>query len=143
MLLLDESDTLADQDQSGVFSSESEARGADPSGWHCALASSSPSGGATVGPAHPPSCPLPCPLPCPDGYRPNLDISPVKKRGSNPAHTRRNIRRLLKEHQLDPVTKAAQQQELERRKRQEQQWNDLSAAPQLDTPPSDTPTHSR
>uniref|UniRef100_A0A8B9HQ80 RAD54 like 2 n=1 Tax=Astyanax mexicanus TaxID=7994 RepID=A0A8B9HQ80_ASTMX len=43
---------------------------------------------------------------------------------SKPAHLRRNIRKLLKEHQLEPGTKAAQQEELERRKRLEQQRKD-------------------
>uniref|UniRef100_A0A4W4E2X8 RAD54 like 2 n=1 Tax=Electrophorus electricus TaxID=8005 RepID=A0A4W4E2X8_ELEEL len=43
---------------------------------------------------------------------------------SKPAHLRRNIRKLLKEHQLEAGTKAAQQEELERRKRLEQQRKD-------------------
>ncbi|KAM9443950.1 helicase ARIP4 isoform 2-T2 [Clarias gariepinus] len=50
-----------------------------------------------------------------------------KKKSSKPAkpaHMRRNIRKLLEEHQLEPGTKAAQQEELERRKRLEQQRKD-------------------
>ncbi|KAB5536776.1 hypothetical protein PHYPO_G00111240 [Pangasianodon hypophthalmus] len=50
-----------------------------------------------------------------------------KKKSSKPAkpaHLRRNIRKLLEEHQLEPGTKAAQQEELERRKRLEQQRKD-------------------
>uniref|UniRef100_A0A3B4EL75 RAD54 like 2 n=1 Tax=Pygocentrus nattereri TaxID=42514 RepID=A0A3B4EL75_PYGNA len=50
-----------------------------------------------------------------------------KKKSSKPAkpaHLRRNIRKLLKKHQLEPGTKAAQQEELERRKRLEQQRKD-------------------
>ncbi|XP_074952559.1 helicase ARIP4 isoform X2 [Phalacrocorax aristotelis] len=44
-----------------------------------------------------------------------------KKRAQKPSHMRRNIRKLLREDQLEAVTKAAQQEELERRKRLEQQ----------------------
>ncbi|XP_013861632.1 helicase ARIP4 [Austrofundulus limnaeus] len=40
---------------------------------------------------------------------------------SKPAHMRKNIRKLLKEDQLEAGTKAAQQEEMERRKRLEQQ----------------------
>uniref|UniRef100_A0A4W4EQR2 Helicase ARIP4-like n=1 Tax=Electrophorus electricus TaxID=8005 RepID=A0A4W4EQR2_ELEEL len=126
MLLLDESDALADQDQGSVFSSESEARGTNHSGWHCTLPSISPSGGTPGGPAHP--------LPCPGGHGPALAVSTAKKRGPNPAHMRRNIRKLLKEHQLDAVTKAAQLEEIERRKRLEQQRKDLTAESQPEHP---------
>ncbi|XP_028307929.1 helicase ARIP4-like isoform X2 [Gouania willdenowi] len=44
-------------------------------------------------------------------------MAETKKRSSKPAHMRRNIRKLLREHQLEAVTKAAQQEELERRRR--------------------------
>ncbi|KAM4613378.1 helicase ARIP4 [Polymixia lowei] len=44
---------------------------------------------------------------------------------SKPAHMRKNIRKLLREHQLEAGTKAAQQEELERRKRLEQQRKDF------------------
>ncbi|XP_028908449.1 helicase ARIP4 [Ornithorhynchus anatinus] len=47
-----------------------------------------------------------------------------KKRAQKPSHMRRNIRKLLREDQLEAVTKAAQQEELERRKRLEQQRKD-------------------
>ncbi|KAB0388702.1 hypothetical protein E2I00_007914, partial [Balaenoptera physalus] len=50
-----------------------------------------------------------------------------KKRAQKPSHMRRNIRKLLREDQLEPVTKAAQQEELERRKRLEQQRKDYAA----------------
>ncbi|XP_072522588.1 helicase ARIP4 [Salminus brasiliensis] len=59
-----------------------------------------------------------------------------KKKSSKPAkpaHLRRNIRKLLKEHQLEPGTKAAQQEELERRKRLEQQRKDYPL-PAVDIP---------
>ncbi|KAF3689898.1 Helicase ARIP4 [Channa argus] len=42
-----------------------------------------------------------------------------------PAHMRKNIRKLLKEDQLEAGTKAAQQEEMERRKRLEQQRKDF------------------
>ncbi|XP_053325165.1 helicase ARIP4 [Spea bombifrons] len=48
----------------------------------------------------------------------------TKKRSQKPAHMRRNIRKLLREDQLEAVTKTAQQEELERRKRLEQQRKD-------------------
>ncbi|KAM4021421.1 helicase ARIP4 isoform 2-T2 [Anomaloglossus baeobatrachus] len=47
-----------------------------------------------------------------------------KKRAQKPANLRRNIRKLLREDQLEAVTKTAQQEELERRKRLEQQRKD-------------------
>ncbi|XP_029946705.1 helicase ARIP4 isoform X2 [Salarias fasciatus] len=49
-----------------------------------------------------------------------------------PAHMRKNIRKLLKEDQLEAGTKAAQQEEMERRKRLEQQRKDFpTPAPAL------------
>ncbi|XP_060898854.1 helicase ARIP4 [Labrus mixtus] len=44
---------------------------------------------------------------------------------SKPVHMRKNIRKLLKEDQLEAGTKAAQQEEMERRKRLEQQRKDF------------------
>ncbi|XP_041047100.1 helicase ARIP4 [Carcharodon carcharias] len=44
-----------------------------------------------------------------------------KQRSTKPVHMRRNIRKLLREDQLEAGTKAAQQEELERLKRLEQQ----------------------
>ncbi|XP_049893297.1 helicase ARIP4 [Epinephelus moara] len=44
---------------------------------------------------------------------------------SKPAHMRKNIRKLLKEDQLEAGTKAAQQEEMDRRKRLEQQRKDF------------------
>uniref|UniRef100_A0A3P9JRS8 RAD54 like 2 n=1 Tax=Oryzias latipes TaxID=8090 RepID=A0A3P9JRS8_ORYLA len=44
---------------------------------------------------------------------------------SKPAHMRKNIRKLLQEDQLEAGTKAAQQEEMERRKRLEQQRKDF------------------
>ncbi|XP_070701848.1 helicase ARIP4 [Pempheris klunzingeri] len=51
---------------------------------------------------------------------------------SKPAHMRKNIRKLLKDDQLEAGTKAAQQEEMERLKRLEQQRKDFPApAPAL------------
>ncbi|TKS71380.1 Helicase ARIP4 [Collichthys lucidus] len=44
---------------------------------------------------------------------------------SKPAHMRKNIRKLLKDDQLEAGTKAAQQEEMDRRKRLEQQRKDF------------------
>uniref|UniRef100_A0A667Y507 RAD54 like 2 n=1 Tax=Myripristis murdjan TaxID=586833 RepID=A0A667Y507_9TELE len=55
--------------------------------------------------------------PAPKGSKPS--------KPSKPAHMRKNIRKLLEEHQLEAGTKAAQQEELERRKRLEQQRKDF------------------
>ncbi|KAM4587679.1 helicase ARIP4 [Odontesthes bonariensis] len=46
-----------------------------------------------------------------------------------PTHMRKNIRKLLQEDQLEAGTKAAQQEEMERRKRLEQQRKDFPAPP--------------
>uniref|UniRef100_A0A8D3BHA4 Helicase ARIP4-like n=1 Tax=Scophthalmus maximus TaxID=52904 RepID=A0A8D3BHA4_SCOMX len=59
--------------------------------------------------------------------------SSKSSKGSKPskpaklAHMRKNIRKLLKEDQLEAGTKAAQQEEMERRKRLEQQRKDFPA----------------
>ncbi|XP_072538211.1 helicase ARIP4-like isoform X2 [Salminus brasiliensis] len=122
MLLLDESDSLTDQGQSAAFSSENEAQGGDSSGWPCTLPTTSPSGETPGQPsAHLPSRP--------DALSSALALSAAKKRSSKPAHMRRNIRKLLKEHQLEAVTKAAQLEEIERRKRLEHQRKDFTVDP--------------
>ncbi|XP_014023072.2 helicase ARIP4 [Salmo salar] len=64
------------------------------------------------------------------------DPKPVKT--SKPAHMRKNIRKLLKEHQMEAVTKAAQQEELERLRRLEQQRKDYTAPPVTDCPPPES-----
>ncbi|XP_075893334.1 helicase ARIP4 [Nelusetta ayraudi] len=54
---------------------------------------------------------------------------------SKPTHMRKNIRKLLKDDQLEAGTKAAQQEEMERRKRLEQQRKDFPApAPAVPDP---------
>ncbi|XP_051979816.1 LOW QUALITY PROTEIN: helicase ARIP4-like [Xyrauchen texanus] len=55
----------------------------------------------------------------------------LKKSMSKPAHLRRNIRKLLTEHQLEAGTKAAQQEELERLRRLEQLRKDFPLHPDL------------
>ncbi|XP_053092504.1 helicase ARIP4-like isoform X3 [Pangasianodon hypophthalmus] len=115
---------VTDQDQSVGYSCENESQGSDPLRWHCGLPSSSPSGET---PARMPSCPLPHL----EGRSPNLGLDNSKKRISKPAHMRRNIRKLLKEHHLDAVTKVAQLEETERRKRLDQQRNNFTVAPEL------------
>ncbi|GAA6082495.1 helicase ARIP4 [Tachysurus ichikawai] len=55
------------------------------------------------------------------GSAPKRKSKKKSSKPAKPAHLRRNIRKLLEEHQLEPGTKAAQQEELERRKRLEQQ----------------------
>ncbi|CAH2312556.1 helicase ARIP4 isoform X1 [Pelobates cultripes] len=62
-----------------------------------------------------------------------------QKRAQKPSHMRRNIRKLLREDQLEAVTKTAQQEELERRKRLEQQRKDypLPIIPTLPAVPLD------
>ncbi|XP_023144527.2 helicase ARIP4-like isoform X2 [Amphiprion ocellaris] len=121
MLLLDESESFADQSHSAPFSSENEAQGGDPAVWQCTPPpSTSPSAEM---PAHPPSQPgsRPHSRQASQSPSPPSTLSGTKKRSSKPSHMRRNIRKLLREHQLEAVTKAAQQEELDRRRRLEQQ----------------------
>ncbi|XP_040905386.1 helicase ARIP4-like isoform X2 [Toxotes jaculatrix] len=122
MLLLDESESFADQSHSAPFSSENEAQGGDPAVWQCTPPPSTSLSGET--PAHPaPSQPASRPRSRPASQSPSPPsaLTGTKKRSSKPAHMRRNIRKLLREHQLEAVTKAAQQEELERRRRLDQQ----------------------
>ncbi|XP_028265315.1 helicase ARIP4-like isoform X2 [Parambassis ranga] len=111
-----------DQSHSAPFSSENEAQGGDPAVWQCTPPPSSSPSEET--PAHPPtSQSMSRPHSSLAGQSPlsPSTLNRTKKRSSKPAHMRRNIRKLLKENQLESVTKAAQQEELERRRRLEQQ----------------------
>ncbi|KAI3357228.1 hypothetical protein L3Q82_015689 [Scortum barcoo] len=111
----------ADQSHSAPFSSENEAQGGDSAAWQCIPPpSTSPS---VETPAHPPSSqPTSRTRSRPASQNTSIPSSKrTKKKSSKPAHMRRNIRKLLREHQLEAVTKAAQQDELERRQRLEQQ----------------------
>uniref|UniRef100_A0A3B4UXB5 RAD54 like 2 n=1 Tax=Seriola dumerili TaxID=41447 RepID=A0A3B4UXB5_SERDU len=122
MLLLDESESFADQSHSAPFSSENEAQGGDPAVWQCTPPPSTSPSGET--PAHPPpSQPASRPRSRPASQSPSPPsaLTGTKKRSSKPAHMRRNIRKLLRDHQLEAVTKAVQQEELERRRRLDQQ----------------------
>ncbi|XP_041801164.1 helicase ARIP4-like isoform X2 [Chelmon rostratus] len=118
----DEGEQVRDQSHSAPFSSENEAQGGDSAAWQCTPPPSTSPAGET--PAHPPpSQPASRPRSRPASQSPSPPsaLTGTKKRGSKPAHMRRNIRKLLREHQLEAVTKAAQQDELERRRRLEQQ----------------------
>ncbi|XP_075993507.1 helicase ARIP4-like [Genypterus blacodes] len=117
MLLLDESETFPDQSHGAPFSSQNEAQGGDPAGWQCTTPPyTSPSGEMAARPT-----PLkPRSRPAGQSPSPTGGLRGNKKRMSKPVHMRRNIRKLLREHQLEAVTKAAQQGELQRRRRLEQ-----------------------
>ncbi|XP_053536183.1 helicase ARIP4 isoform X4 [Ictalurus punctatus] len=110
-----------DQNQNVGYSSENESQGNNSLRWHCGLPSSS---GKT-------STRMPsCPLSHLEGRSPNIGLDNAKKRISKPAHMRRNIRKLLKEHHLDVVTKVSQLEETKRRKRLDQR-NNFTVAPEL------------
>uniref|UniRef100_A0A8C7F577 RAD54 like 2 n=1 Tax=Oncorhynchus kisutch TaxID=8019 RepID=A0A8C7F577_ONCKI len=117
MLLLEESETFTDQPHSAPFSSENEAQGGDSARWQCTAPSTSPSGETPTHPSRPSSRS--------ESQSPSRSLRETKKSSlsysNKPTHMRRNIRMLLREHQLEAVTKAAQQEELERRQRLEQQ----------------------
>ncbi|XP_072298126.1 helicase ARIP4-like isoform X2 [Eucyclogobius newberryi] len=117
MLLLDETETFADQSHhSAPFSSENETQGVDPGGWQCTSPQSSSPSRPLLSRDH-----THRPGDSAHGQRPSHTRGITKKRGSKPQHMRRNIRKLLREHQLESTTKVAQQEELERRRRLEQQ----------------------
>ncbi|XP_056279882.1 helicase ARIP4-like isoform X2 [Pseudoliparis swirei] len=112
----------ADQSHSVPFSAENEAQGGDSAAWQCTPPpSTSPSGITAANP--PPSQPASRShsRPASQSPTPSSALTETKKRSSKPTHMRRNIRKLLREHQLESVTKAAQQDELERRQRLDQQ----------------------
>ncbi|XP_029011626.1 helicase ARIP4-like isoform X2 [Betta splendens] len=137
MLLLDESETFTDQSHDIPFSSENETQGGDPAVWQCTPPPSASPSGET--PAHPPPtqpAARPRSRPASQSPSPPSALTGTKKRASKPTHMRRNIRKLLREHQLEAVTKAAQQEELERRRRLEQQRKqdfDASLVPEYTT----------
>ncbi|XP_046726872.1 helicase ARIP4-like isoform X1 [Silurus meridionalis] len=142
MLLLDESDSVTDQDRSVGYSSENESQGSDCLQWHCGPPSSSL---LSENQAQMSSCPL-SHL---EGHGQNLGLNSNKKRISKPAHMRRNIRKvplrlteisssrescprkLLKEHHLDAITKVARLEETERLKHLNQQRTNLTVASEL------------
>ncbi|KAG8436161.1 hypothetical protein GDO86_007313 [Hymenochirus boettgeri] len=71
-----------------------------------------------------------------DDQSANSDEAKIK-RSQKPANFRRNIRKLLRDDQLESVTKTAQQEELERRKRLEQQRKDYPVIASLPSVPID------
>ncbi|CAF94986.1 unnamed protein product, partial [Tetraodon nigroviridis] len=110
------------QSHSAPFSSENGAQGGDSDAWQCTPPQSTSPSGET--PAHPPpSQPgsRPRSRPASQSPSPPSALTGTKKRSNKPAHMRRNIRKLLREHQLEAVTQVAQQDELERRRRLDQQ----------------------
>ncbi|XP_041711992.2 helicase ARIP4 isoform X1 [Coregonus clupeaformis] len=118
----DDEEDVPDQPHSAPFSSENEAQGGDSAGWQCTPPSTSDSGET---PSHPSTQLHSRPSSRPESQIPSRSLSGTKKRShshsNKPAHMRRNIRKLLREHQLEVVTKAAKQEELERLRRLEQQ----------------------
>nr|XP_015830015.2 uncharacterized protein LOC107395206 isoform X2 [Nothobranchius furzeri] len=93
MLLLDETESFADQSHSAPFSSENEAQGGNPAMWHCTSPQSTSPTVET--PAHPPSSqPASRPLSRTTSQSPAPPSATTgsKKRSSKPAHMRRNIR---------------------------------------------------
>ncbi|XP_021422195.2 helicase ARIP4 isoform X1 [Oncorhynchus mykiss] len=116
----DDEEDFPDQPHTSPFSSGNEAQGGDSAGWQCTPPSTSASGET---PSHPSTQPHSRPSSRPENQIPSQSLSGTKKRShsNKPAHMRRNIRKLLREQQLEAVTKAAQQEELERRQRLEQQ----------------------
>ncbi|XP_057673104.1 helicase ARIP4-like isoform X1 [Corythoichthys intestinalis] len=118
MLLLDESESFADESHSASFSSQNEAQGGDLREWQCIPPpSTSPAGGTPAKP--PPSQPTSRPHSGVASQRPtpSSTLTENRKRSSKASHMRRNIRKLLREHQLEAVTQSAQQEELQRRRR--------------------------
>ncbi|XP_013857229.1 helicase ARIP4 isoform X2 [Austrofundulus limnaeus] len=110
--------TSSYQSHSAPFSSENETQGGNPAAWQCTPPQSTSPSAET--PAHPPSSqPMSRPhsRPASRSPTPPLALTGSKKQSSKPTHMRRNIRKVLREHQLDAVTKAAQQEEVERRRR--------------------------
>ncbi|KAJ3586450.1 hypothetical protein NHX12_012848, partial [Muraenolepis orangiensis] len=109
------------------FSSENESQGGHAARWHCAPPpSTSPLGEAQCHPGHGGHGGH-CSQPRSRSRSPlrlasqSPSPSSSKRWSPKPAHMRRNIRKLLRDHQLEAVTKVAQQEELERKHRLETQ----------------------
>ncbi|KAL6119976.1 rad54l2 [Pungitius sinensis] len=132
MLLLDEAESFVDQPHSAPFSSDNETQEGDGAAWRCTPPpSTSPSGEPAL---HPPSSQAVSrsrSRPASQSPASPSALAGTKKRSSKPAHMRRNIRKLLREHQLESVTKVAQQDELERRRRLEQHSKQDFPVPRL------------
>ncbi|CAL9702833.1 unnamed protein product [Knipowitschia caucasica] len=115
MLLLDETETFSDQSHhSAPFSSENEAQGGDPGVWQCTPPQSAAASQLLPSRDHAHS-----PGDSSHNQSSSSTLAITKKRSSKPQHMRRNIRKLIRDHQLEATTKAAQHVELERRRRLE------------------------
>ncbi|KAJ8360975.1 hypothetical protein SKAU_G00175000 [Synaphobranchus kaupii] len=131
----DDEEEDADAPQNSPLSMDNESGGgASTEGQQKSSSTSPPHSSSQPNPPSSP-CPLSQSSSSPDSHSPSL--SGTRKRGSKPSHLRRNIRKLLKEHQLEAVTQVAQQEELERRKRLEQQRKDFPAPPLPECPPGE------
>ncbi|XP_049611705.1 helicase ARIP4 isoform X1 [Syngnathus scovelli] len=110
----DEEDEIPNQSHCASFSSENGAQGGDTTAWQrTPPPSTSPSGGT---PANaPPS--QPASRPSSQRTTQPATLTGNRKRSSKPSHMRRNIRKLLRDHQLEAVTRSAQQEEQQRRQR--------------------------
>ncbi|XP_061075918.1 helicase ARIP4-like [Conger conger] len=159
----EEEEEEEDQEEEEDNDGDDEEDDADPPQSAPVAMDDGPEGGACAeGPEEPPSTP-PAPLSSPprplsplhplspprplsqssssaDSHSPTLFSS--RKRHCKPSHLRRNIRKLLKEHQLEAVTQVAQQEELERRKRLEQQRKDFPAPPLPECPAGEVVVHA-
>ncbi|XP_061636163.1 helicase ARIP4-like isoform X2 [Phyllopteryx taeniolatus] len=118
----DEDEEILDQSHSASFSSENEAQGGDPAAWQCTPPqSTSPSGGTPANAPHSQPASGPHSVVSSQNPTPPSTLTGSRNRRSKPSHMRRNIRKLLREHQLEAVTKTAQQEELQRRQRLDDQ----------------------
>ncbi|KAJ8400171.1 hypothetical protein AAFF_G00398650 [Aldrovandia affinis] len=127
----DDEEEDADPPQSSPLSTDDESAGG--------ASTEEPLRASSTSPARPSSqpCPTSQPPSSPDSHSPSLSPPSSRKRVFKPSHLRRNIRKLLKEHQLEAVTQAAQQEELERRKRLELQRKEFPAPPLPEWPPGE------
>ncbi|XP_063267884.1 helicase ARIP4 isoform X2 [Prinia subflava] len=114
MLLLDEAQQFPDQPQDAVFSGD-HAEHAEDGEWQRSTSTTSSQSERAEQLLQ-------------NQHKSLASEDTKKKRAQKPSHMRRNIRKLLREDQLEAVTKAAQQEELERRKRLEQQRKDYPAS---------------
>ncbi|XP_035243548.1 helicase ARIP4-like isoform X2 [Anguilla anguilla] len=138
----DDEEDDADPPQNAPLSVDNESGGeASAEGQQKPSSTSPPHLSSQPRPLTPPS-PLSQSSSSPDSHSHSPSLFSTRKRVSKPSHLRRNIRKLLKEHQLEAVTQVAQQEELERRKRLEQQRKDFPAPPLPECPPGEVVVHA-
>ncbi|KAJ8259922.1 hypothetical protein GJAV_G00175010 [Gymnothorax javanicus] len=133
----DDEEDDAEQTQDASLSADSECGGGASAEGQQPSSSSPP---PLASPRHTPS--PPSPLSQSSSSSDSHSPSVFRNRTSKPSHLRRNIRKLLKEHQLEAVTQAAQQEELERRKRLEQQRKEFPALPVPERPAGELVVHA-